>query len=61
MLYSSNPSERKKVSNKSHHSDARGENRAALGHNPAGTGRIVGFIEAESPLCYARAAEISTS
>lgn len=61
MLYSSNLSEKRKVSNKSHHSKARGENGAALGHNPAGTGRIVGFTEAESPLCYARAAEISTS
>lgn len=61
MLYSSNPSERRKVSNKSHHREARGENGAALGHNPAGTGRIVGFIEAEAPFCCARAAEISTS
>lgn len=62
MLYSSNLSERRDVSNnKSHRSEARGENGAALGHNPAGTGRIVGFIEAESPLCYPRAAEISIS
>lgn len=62
MLYSSNLSERRDVSNKkSHHSEARGENAAALGHNPAGTGRIVGFTEAESPLCYARAVESSIS
>lgn len=61
MLYSSNPSETRKVSNKSHHSEARGENGAALGHNPAGTGRTVGFIEAATPFCCARAAEISTS
>lgn len=51
MLYSSNLSERKDIgNNKSHHSEARGENGAVLGHNPAGTGRIVGFIEAVSSL-----------
>lgn len=62
MLYSSNLSERRDVSNKkSHRSEARGENGAALGHNPAGTGRIVVFIEVESPLCYTRAVEISIS
>lgn len=61
MLYSSNLSEKKDVSNKSQHSEARGKNEAALGHNPAGTGRMVGSIEAESPLCYARAVEISIS
>lgn len=62
MLYSSNLSERRDVSDKkSHHSEAGGENGAALGHNPAGTGRIAGFIEAEPPLCYARAVEISIS
>lgn len=61
MLYSPNPSERRDTShNNGHRSKAEGENGAVLEPNPAGT-RIVGFIEAESPLCYARAAEISVS
>ena len=61
MLYSSNPSERRDVSDKSHHSKARGEKGAVLGHNPAGTEGTVGFTEAEPPLRYAGAAEISIS
>lgn len=41
MLYSSNLSERRDIINKSHHSEARGEKRAAQGPVSAGTGRTV--------------------